>query len=834
MSKKMCCLLLVAAAVSTGAVVNVVAQDMAITGYSRALHDALLEQARAGQGELALQRFAQWLSGDPGRQVAGPERVRVLADYLVLLQRQGRAAEVLETARTNAWEALPEYALDALFSAARMHANTAMEGQVVQVLMSRSGVSLASRIKQIYWWIDSGNLPAAQAALSVLRTTAADATQQLQMLEAQAFLAETQHDWVAAEDAYTKALLLAPQRQDIQRQRLFLLSRSGAANFALETARANNHAQTAPLFTVIEMRQLEQQALAEELKWAIRERDIFGDARRFDTLTKVLKKMDILRAQLATAVDPDEIILRDRLDSDYLVALVFRGRNQEAIQFFENLQRQRGVLPYYVLAAAADAYAQERRSDLAVPLYEQALLAGGKNLPMPGDVHIGLFYAYLDTGRFNQAERLLAELTAATPLRSNLGKPNPQYLAIQSLQARYFLYSEREHMAAERFSLLNIMAPFNEEFSMGLAQTFGQRGLLDASLARIETILSDTPDSLEARGAYASTLLALNRMHEGSDLVTQLAQDFPEAPMVRRLIRTREAIRGASVEMESGTGRGGGGSSLSNSDWRFAVRGNSPLFDDQWRLYVQQFTARANTGDGRVVRHRSEAGVAWISGRWKIAGGVHYTYEGSRRVGATTTLSFRLDDHWRWTAFADSNSVNVPWKAYAGRLSGSEYHTGIGYVVNESRQFDSLYQRSDFSDGNQRNALSLSWSERWYSGPQAQLSTVLAVAAAANSNLPAAYFNPRTDASLELTARYQWLTWKRDDQRLTQRVYGTLGRYRQNDQRAMPMWGVRYEHEWQLGDRITLSYGLGLAVHPYDGVPDRRSYGYLNLSLPLK
>jgi len=104
--------------------------------------------------------------------------------------------------------------------------------------------------------------------------------------------------------------------------------------------------------------------------------------------------------------------------------------------------------PYYVLAAVADACAQERDSRQAVQLYEQALKEGGNHLRMPSEAHIGLFYAYLDTGRFRSAEQLLVELEAATPLRNNLGKPNPEYLAIQSLQARYLLYTGARKIGA--------------------------------------------------------------------------------------------------------------------------------------------------------------------------------------------------------------------------------------------------------------------------------------------------------------------------------------------------------------------------------------------------
>jgi len=53
------------------------------------------------------------------------------------------------------------------------------------------------------------------------------------------------------------------------------------------------------LYTTQEMRQLEQRAISDELKWALRDREVFGDERRFDALTTVLLKIEHLRNALA-------------------------------------------------------------------------------------------------------------------------------------------------------------------------------------------------------------------------------------------------------------------------------------------------------------------------------------------------------------------------------------------------------------------------------------------------------------------------------------------------------------------------------------------------------
>jgi hypothetical protein len=45
-----------------------------------------------------------------------------------------------------------------------------------------------------------------------------------------------------------------------------------------------------------------------------------------------------------------------------------------------------------------------------------------------------------------------------------------------------------------------------------------------------------------------------------------------------------------------------------------------------------------------------------------------------------------------------------------------------------------------------------------------------------------------------------------------------LGTYRQEGFGSGGTGGLRYEHEWNLDDRLTLLYGAQRTFHPYDGV----------------
>ncbi|WP_273973707.1 tetratricopeptide repeat protein, partial [Serratia ureilytica] len=73
--------------------------------------------------------------------------------------------------------------------------------------------------------------------------------------------------------------------------------------------------------------------------------------------------------------------------------------------------------------------------DKAAAAYAQALKDAGPGEIETGDVQEGLFYALLDTGRFEEARALLDKMKADNPeyvrLAPEVGTPNPDYSRVK-------------------------------------------------------------------------------------------------------------------------------------------------------------------------------------------------------------------------------------------------------------------------------------------------------------------------------------------------------------------------------------------------------------------
>ena len=92
-----------------------------------------------------------------------------------------------------------------------------------------------------------------------------------------------------------------------------------------------------------------------------------------------------------------------------------------------------------------------------------------------------------------------------------------------------------------------------------------------------------------------------------------------------------------------------------------------------------------------------------------------------------------------------------------------------------------------------------------------------------------AYFNPKSDQSLWLTAAVDNLVWRRYDIGLRQRLALTAGNYWQKNYGSGAIEAIEYGHRWDLGRGVALGYSLGRLLRPYDGTREGRTYAAMNL-----
>ncbi|WP_198083327.1 hypothetical protein [Variovorax sp. E3] len=328
--------------------------------YDAQQHDALIVARRAGRIDAAqaLQQLKDWLAGP----LADADRRRVASDAVAIAAADSQFAEAVALARQAPLATLNDYALGPLALAARRTHDLALQGEAIALWRARQPNAREPRIHEVFWRLDSGDVAGAKAIYDTLaRQPAPQIEDRVALLELRAAVARAEKQPLQAFAAYTEARALRPDRPDLRREADFLLADSGAASTAFEDADAAERARPGS-FSPLALSTLQQQALAQRLRWAIQERDQRLGAARVAALDRVLADQESaltrLDASAAKAAPQDADAwraLRVRLLSDRMLALVERGRPADAIALYDTLHAAGADLPFYGLGAAARA-----------------------------------------------------------------------------------------------------------------------------------------------------------------------------------------------------------------------------------------------------------------------------------------------------------------------------------------------------------------------------------------------------------------------------------------------------------------------------------------------
>jgi len=255
-----------------------------------------------------------------------------------------------------------------------------------------------------------------------------------------------------------------------------------------------------------------------------------------------------------------------------------------------------------------------------------------------------------------------------------------------------------------------------------------------------------------------------------------------------------------------------------------------PPVAERWRAFAFESTIPANAGEGAGPRHRAGAGLEWREGDWTASADAHHDNAGVKREGMDLRLARALSDHHAVSAEYEANTRDLSVRAFVNRIYADAYGARYVYSANESRKLLATVRETRFSDGNRRVEAGLEWRERLFSDARSRFDASLAAGRSRNSEPDRPYFNPAWDESVQLGLAFDHLEWREYERSFRQRLAGGYGFYRQAGFGAKPYGEARYAHEWDARDAWNLVYGIGYAMHPYDGQEERAPFAFLAFS----
>lgn len=765
---------------------------------STPLNDAQLQR---------LQRLKEQADRNPGSKP-------FLYDYMQALEESGRDAELLALRPRVDLSSAPVSVLARLGRAANNQKQFPVAVEIFQAALrpvsNRSDIVAGLS----YALIDDGK---AGEAIALLESRQKAVWRQVPLLEAYAEALRAQREYTQALLVYDRILVLDPANRAARRNRIFTVARLGAPHRAVELVQ-----ESPGLLTYEELLVLRSERAAVATRWG--EAADQDAPNRFAATDAALAQNEQL-LQEATAGKSGGTA-QWRLQFDRIVLLCNRVRMQEAVDLYEHLAGGGIEVPPYAQAAAADAYLYLRQPEKARDLFLKAQSQG------EGDfgAQVGLFYAYSEAEQHKPAIGQIEKVVAATPKQLNSYSPltatdNPDHASAVATAGAARGYQDRLDDAQQRLEALRDLAPWNMEARDKLAGVYNARGWPRRAEQEHLWILAAEPRNRPARIGYADTLREVRDWKPAQREATALENEYPEDRQVQRVARLWGIHQMRELQVEAGTGESSGsGGPLGSREHQIETHLYSAPIDRDWRAFLHQFEAQATFPAGKGFRRRIGVGAEYRIRDWRASAEVNESYDDESDVGLSVAGDWWPNDQWNIEVAADTSSNDVPLQGRTTGVRGWSLRAGATYRVSESRSFRASVQNLDFSDGNRRQILSGSVTQRLITGPVYKLDGVLGLYTSRNSLAGASYFNPESDFSADVTLIGEQRLWRRYERSFAHRLYLSIGQYDQKNFGSGQTGGVRYEHEWNFDDRLSLLYGAQRTLHPYDGLGEYANY----------
>ena len=623
------------------------------------------------------------------------------------------------------------------------------------------------------------------------------------------------------------------------RNDVFGLAASGGAIQALEEAKARPDA-----FSAVDIAQLEELSIRQQVRGGRDKSRSMTSSDRFDGIDSALRAADDLDKRMPAT--PEYAPVRTALAGDRTVALAARGDMKPAVATFETIPSN-AEISIDALAAVGDAYLYLSEPGKANGVYQRALNQstaastdratrgfqyGVRTRPI--ELREGLFWSYVDQGRAADAKQVLDDMEKSLPPAKevrNVGPEESDYLRYYRLRAQYLIFTGHTDQGIAALEQLEKEVPFNAEVRAAHADAVSGQSHPRQAIAMYRASLTDHPDSVEMLAGLGRAALTADDYATAKNVDQTLDNTFPDSGAVRAFKRDYKAYRSPVFTTDLSFEHGN--SALADNSFTSDSYVYSQPFGDNWRVFSHTFFGHAQTDSGNVSRTRTGIGGDYRHGPLTVQGEVTRSFGADGRTGGRGSIEYALNDYWAVSAGLDTNDNSLPWKAYAAHIWGRSANASVVYRQNDRREVRLSYGVSRYSDSNLHQEIAATATQRVYTSATQLVNVSLNLGTDSNTRRDAPYFSPGRDYAAAATVMHQLTLWKKGDMSLQQRVSASGGVYNERGFGTSPLWSARLEHAWTFKHDITLSYGVEISSHAYDGQRERSETGFLSAKLPF-
>ena len=607
--------------------------------------------------------------------------------------------------------------------------------------------------------------------------------------------------------AYARAQRLDPQDEGARLGLARELSSLGAPNGAIFASQ-----QATPA--------LQAKRAAVSVRWAENIAPL-SSKETFDRIDKALADLDHL-IEIEREKAPLNKNLLIELMGDRAVALRQRQKWQMALDQVDAV-RQLGPVRSYVRHAEADALLALRRPELARLGYLEVLVVEPKNR----DARLGLIFAEADCDHPDAAISLADEMAAELSTWKYFPKiiqptPNDDWLDSQLMAALIRSWSDMPDQAWDRILPLVQGAPASVHLRLALGSVAAARDWPRRSDQEIKIAESLEPANKSVQIALAESATRRADWSRARDILTDLSATYPDDLAVKRLARDYSHHDQYELHVEFvNQDQSGAALAAPGSGYVASSRLYSPTLADRWRMVIQTDKMMTTVPEGGVaVRNRFGAGAEYRTGDLTVESLVWQNTGNINALGASVQASWQPTDHWGFSAGLEQYAADTPLRAIYNGTTSNSLNLSTTYTWNESQSARLLYKPSLFTDGNSRQMVNASYSQRVINRPGFNLTLTPSLYASSNSSQDVSYFSPSSDFAANLSAKAEGILYRRYDQVFGHRLIAGVGMYQQNGYATGLINDVSYEQFYRPDSDYEFKYGAGMTRRIYDGVPE--------------
>lgn len=772
-------------------------------------HRVAVEAARAGDFSAALTQLR-------ALRKQAPDDPRLLYDEALVLLWSGQAPLALERVETVPPRTLPTYLLEPLAPAARDAGRPDLAAGYYAALLHREPVAPTPYLAAAMVEAERGFPQAALVRLGAVGGRWADHFDYWMALGYVRGLAGDAHGAVTA---YRHAVRLDPQSKDAQRGLIVRLRQAGQPKTALQLA------------------ERWQVPLDADLRRGLEHDVVVGLIRRSEDPDVPLAQQLAARQQALSALGAGApgilppLALGEsqgqRRAFDLLIALRDARRAADVVTVHTQIEAAGIDQPPYVLAAAADAYLMLRQPREAEALYRRIGLLEPTNY----QARVGLFYALVEQNRFGEAlavidaaERDAERAAAGEPAAPPAGPLTDTRVTAAMGRA----YADKLPAAQRRLEAL----PEQNSTTVATARgtIYRWRGWPRRALESYEQALASAPQAVDPALGRIGALLDLDRDAQAQTELAALATTHGDHPAVQAAQRDLALRQRPELTLDIGRSRSSG-STFGSRDLSIRSTGYGSPITAHLRPLLTALRQSALFPEGWGLIERAGAGLDYRRNGWQARLDLTASWRDNDRAGVGLQLSRWLDDHVWLGGTAEYNSADVPLRGQHAGVRGNRLQLATRYRFDERRRLGLSYDLGDYNDNNRRQAVTAFAEQRLLTTPSYRLDGRAEIYGSRNRETDVFYYSPHRDFAANVTLNNHWRTWRRYEKSFAQRFSLTGGTYHSTGRGTAGIWSVGYGHDWRLGPKLSLGYGISHGRHVYDGTAERDTRLMLTLDM---